>query len=406
MPRCARSSRWSSPRRLLVLSAEWAAAGARRLSVWARQFVLLGMLVVGSAIIFSEALWDGPAESREGAASSAGIEPVEGVAFSPDGKTLASCGWDSAVRIWALGRLREARPSEPVVLPHRSVRHAVAFSADGSLLAAAGEKSLTIWSCKSGRFTPLLDEEIETSHCLAFSPDGRALAIGTDDGSIRIWEMPGGHERAILKGHNAVVRSVAFSADARRLVSTSESRSIMLWDAIQGNLIRPLELHRQGSNVVLFAAFSTDGRHVAIGEVSGNPEEITLIDSESGEVRNRLSGHNTGVQALAFSPDGRTLATAGLDNSIKLWDWTQGKEVTTLSDGVGFVKSLAFSHDGLWLAFAGNDDSVRIWDVPHRRSLLVGRFSRPSSDSGTDMLRGPSPNPNLTMAILNRGFSS
>jgi WD40 repeat protein len=404
MPRCNRSTRCSSSRTLPALRLELAAAGARRLSVWAREFALMGLLVAGAAIIFSEALWDGTAEPRQAAESRARLEPVDGVAFSPDGKTLASCGWDSAVRIWALSRLSEARPPEPVVLPHRSVRHAVAFSPDGTLLAAAGDKSLTIWSFKSGLFAPIMDEEIETSHCLAFSPDGRALAIGTDDGLIRIWDMPGGQERAILRGHNAVVRSVVFSADARRLVSTSESRSIMLWDAIQGIPIRPLELGRDGSNVVLFAAFSNDGRHVAIGEVSGNPEDITLLDSETGEVRSRLSGHNTGVQALAFSPDGRTLATASLDRSIKLWDWAEGKELTTLSAGVGFVKSLAFSHDGVWLAFAGDDDSVRIWDVSRQRSLLVGRFPRPSSDIGKDMPRSHAPN--LSMAILNRGYSS
>ena len=310
------------------------------------------------------------------------VEPVEGVAFSPDGKTLASCGWDGQARIWDVSRLSEGPSSEPVFLTHGSARHAVAFSPDGTLLAVAGHKSLSIWSCDSGRYTPILEEEIETSHCLAFSPDGRTLAIGGDDGSIRLWDMPDGHERAILRGDGVPVRSLAFSADASRLLSTAENRSIMLWDAKEGIAIRPLTLGREANNQVLFGAFAADGRHVAVGEVSPSPEDITLIDSETGQIRNRLSGHTTGIHALAFSPDGRTLATAGQDCLIKLWDWADGKELTTLRDGVGVVKSLAFSHDGRWLAFGGDDHSIRIWDVTRRRSLLVGRFPRPNLAAG------------------------
>ena len=155
--------------------------------------------------------------------------------------------------------------------------------------------------------------------------------------------------------------------------------------------------------MVLFAAFTADGRHVAVSEASCDPTDVTLLDSETGKVRHRLTGHSTGVEAITFSPDGRILATAGQDRCIKLWDWAHANEPTTLSDGVGHVKSLAFSRDGAWLAFAGDDDTMRVWDFARRRSLLVGRFPRSNSDGDTEILRSSSPT--LSMAIPNLGYS-
>jgi WD40 repeat protein len=403
MPSRSRSSWGWSSHKLPVFTTGAFSAVPRRLSWWAGDLLLLVVLVLGSVIILAVALAEPTAQPLETGAQRTFVNPLEGVAFSPDGKTLASCGWDGQTRIWDVSRLSERPPSEPVFLPHSSARFAVAFSPDGTLLAAAGDKSLAIWSCDSGHYTPILEEGIETSHCLAFSPDGRSLAIGGDDGSIHLWDMPGGHERAVLRGHNAAVRSLGFSADASRLLSTCEGRSIMLWDAISGTAIRPLQLGHEGTNRVLFGAFAGDGRHVAVGEVSSTSEDITVIDSETGEIRTRLSGHSAGINALAFSPDGRTLATAGQDCSIKLWDWADGKEMTTLRDGVGAVKSLAFSRDGQWLAFGGDDHSIRIWDVTRRRSLLVGRFPQPSSDAGVHTMCGPSPS--LGTAVPNRGIS-
>ena len=182
--------------------------------------------------------------------------------------------------------------------------------------------------------------------------------------------MPVGRERTVLSGHADVVRSLAFSPDGSRLISTGQDQLVMLWDAIRGVAIRPLG--EPGSNPVQFGALSPDGVTVALGESGGIPLGITLFDVETGVLRTRLTGHRAGINALAFSPDGRTLASAGIDNTIRLWDPATGKEKPYRCDDVGWVKSISFSPDGAWLAFVGNDSSVRVWDLKNQRTFRVG----------------------------------
>jgi WD40 repeat protein len=178
-------------------------------------------------------------------------------------------------------------------------------------------------------------------------------------------------ERAVLRGHADVVRSVAFSPDGDFLVSSAQDRDILLWDTIAGARLR--SIGRPGSNPVQVVAYSPRGKHVAIGEVSGNPEAITLVDPATGEIVYRLAGHDSGINALAFSPDGQTLATAGGDRTIKFWNLNDGSERATLNEGVGCVRSISFSPDGNWLAYAGSDSTIKVWNLPRAQALLVGR---------------------------------
>jgi WD40 repeat protein len=110
-----------------------------------------------------------------------------------------------------------------------------------------------------------------------------------------------------------------------------------------------------------------------VGEVAVSPQDVILLDPDTGSIHGRLPGRGFGINALAFSPDGRILATAGTDRCIKLWDLKEGNEEATLRDGVGWVKSLAFSVDGAWLAFVGSDHSVRIWNLTQVRSQVLGK---------------------------------
>jgi WD40 repeat protein len=216
-----------------------------------------------------------------------------------------------------------------------------------------------------------VEKDGETFRCVAFSPDGRTLALGSDHGTIHLCDVSSGAERAVIRAHADVVRSIAFSPDGSRLVSSGQDRGINLWDATEGSLIRSLGF--AGQNPVQIVAFAPDGRSIAVGEVTDHPQDVVLVDTETAEIRMRFTGHRNGVNALAFAPNGHTLATAGVDRCIKLWNLRDGVEQVSLKDGVGTVKSLSFSIDGAWLAFAGSDSTVKIWDLASQRSHLVGR---------------------------------
>ena len=270
-----------------------------------------------------------PSPCKGGAAHA---KRVKGLAFSRDGKLLASASDDGTVKFWALpeGSLTRTQKEQPGDAPAIAtgpdgrvlIRPTTfAISPDGRVQAMVNQQGLVeLWSQPAEkRFQTLnLQPQVNT---IAFSPDGRTLATGSWDQTIKLWSLPAGKELKTLTGHKGAVRSVAISADGKVLASGGWDQTVKLWSLPDGELIRSIE------------------------EKSGN------------------------VNAVAISPDGRLVAEAGAGHSIKLWSVPHGAPLKTLEGHTGVVYALAISPDGRMLASGSEDRTVRLWSLPDGKPL-------------------------------------
>jgi WD40 repeat protein len=318
-----------------------------------------------------------------------------GLAFSPDGKTLYAGGWDPdqpppdrfRVPDRTIDSWDVATGKKVTMLKGHKEARTVTLSPDGKLLASAG-KGIQIWDVATGKSIRSVEGPRGQVRALAFSPDGKLLASGASfnggvGSAVGLWEVDTLKSAAAAPEGVRGAQTVAFTPDGKTLAFETAD-TVRLWDVEAGRERAAIRL--EGRYVsIRSVAFSPDGKTLAMGfEVSGpkdppkgavppgppaDAREITFWDTATGKYTGSIVARGKGTLSLAFSPDGRTLASASRAETMELWDVASKKSLATL-ETKPWIEELAFSPDGKILAagcnggFRGEGEHViEFWNV-------------------------------------------
>ncbi len=279
---------------------------------------------------------------------------INAVVAGRGGKLLASGGDDRTARIWDLesGQLLES------LRGHQAPVNGVAFSPDHRRLATASDRTVRIWKLESGELERTLEAHSKLVTAVAWSPDGASIVTASTDGEARVWGADDGDLRRTLPHSGESVLAIAFSPNGRLLataggIAEEEAGIARIWDARSGGEIARLKAH---SDLVTAVAFSPDGKLLATGSDDKTARTWETRPAEPREPPLRLSGTVTGV---AFAPGSKLLATCDINGAIVLWDVDSGAKDFTVPNRFP-IRDLAFTPDGEHLATGSDDGRIRL----------------------------------------------
>ncbi len=297
------------------------------------------------------------------------LSQVATVAWSPEGKRIASGSWDQTVQVW-----NATSGAQPFIYRgHTTNVNAVAWSpirTSQSIASASGnsffkgEHIVQVWNAATGGHVLTYGGHTQPVRSVAWSPNGTSIASGSEDKTVQIWDASRGILMLSYSRHTGVVSSVTWSPDGKYIASASDDKTVQVWDAHATTLLFSFD-HTSTVNAV---AWSPDGARIASASGNffmGNDHIVQVWDAATGEHVLTYRGHTTPVSTVAWSPDGKRIASASasLEKTVQIWDATSGATIYIYRGHTLGVNAVAWSPDGQYIASAGLDGTVRVWQA-------------------------------------------